>query len=187
MYDVSFVLNAKRKDKVMIPGSVIMCLIVYWLSSRGEKKRKEQRAQAERDRLNKIRMDTREVIRSRAKAEFNVDYADDELNWLIKTIESEDGEEGIVNLGLVFAKDSKENIEKYIVMIEVTYHKHLLKQQFAQVAAEDEKRLQEILEDFKRLNPDQRKLHFAYIKKHYADVLTREQLHILELASLRQD
>ena len=41
-----------------------------------------------------------------------------------------------------------------------------------------------VLEDFKRLNPTQQKSHLAYLKKHHADELTDEQLHILELVSL---
>jgi hypothetical protein len=41
-----------------------------------------------------------------------------------------------------------------------------------------------VLEDFKSLNPAQQKSHLSYIKKHHADELTNEQLHVLELVSL---
>ena len=56
--------------------------------------------------------------------------------------------------------------------------------ELSRVQAEEQRKWQVVLDDFRRLNPAQQKSHLAYIKKRHADELTNEQLHILELLSL---
>jgi DNA integrity scanning protein DisA with diadenylate cyclase activity len=81
------------------------------------------------------------------------------------------------------AKDGE--IKKLIEMIETGYRNHIEQMVTAQLKNEAECKWQLVLEDFKRMNPAQRKEHLAYIKKN-TNELNDEQLHILKLISLSE-
>ncbi len=164
--------------------------IAYWINSSREEKRKwqgetaaSQEARKKHEKLLQTREKARNAIRSRAK-EFDVDYADDELDWICSNAEAHSGEKGLADIGNVFATAPRSTVEKLMMKIEKDHLIYLADQQAEQQSAEKERQWQTVLDDFRRLNPAQQKSHLTYLKKHHTDELTDEQLHILELVSL---
>lgn len=163
--------------------------VAYWVNSRREDKERvaanEKAAKVAKDKSDVIenaKSKTRKIIRTRAK-EFDVDYTDDELDWILNWAVSQSGQKGLENLEYMFTTAPKDKLEQLMMKIEKDHLTYSAEQQEAQRSNEAEYRWLALLGDFNKLNPAQQKTHLAYIKKN-TDELTDEQLHTLELISL---
>lgn len=170
----------------MEAGSIAALLIIlgvgYWMNQRSNTNEDRATKQKAQDDLANVREKARTAIRTRA-SNFGVDYTDDELDWICDNAEAHSGREGLVNIGKMFATAPRERLEELMMKIEKDHMIYLVEQQTKRLSDDAERRWNEILEDFKKMNPAQRKAHLAYIKKH-TDELSEEQLHILTLLSL---
>lgn len=162
----------------------IFMMVVGLIASHSSDKKAAKAAKAEQDSLAKYRSETREIVRNRAMKDFKVEYTEDELDWICDVAETQNGKEGLSQIRNVFETCPRDKLESFMMLIEEEHFKYILDQRDEEHSNELERNWQNILEDFKKLNPAQRKVHLDYLKKNYSDTLTDEQLHILELACL---
>lgn len=170
----------------MEAGSVVALLIIlgfgYWLAQRGKDKSEQEAKKAALDDLAKVRQETKATIHSRAM-KFGIDYTDNQLNWICDEVEQGHGKEGLIKVNRMFKQDEDAKLKSLVVLIGKEYQAHLQDKEMAELKDEVDRKWHAILDDFKKLNPAQQKVHLEYIKKH-SNELDEEQLHILELVSL---
>lgn len=178
-----------------IPSAVVAFTIIlgiaYWVNSRHEEKAAvaaaEKVAKATHDELKQAREDAQVAIRERAE-KFDIHFSADELDWICDEVEVEAGREGLLQVieryGRAGNKGNRLVVREQFESIKSSYQEYLQESELSSVQAEEQRKWQAVLDDFKRLNPAQQKSHLTYIEKHHAGELTNEQLHILELVSL---
>ena len=178
-----------------IPSAIVAFTIImgiaYWINSSREEKvtatATEKAIKAARDELIKSREAAQQAIQARAK-KFDIHFSTDELNWVCDEVEAEAGREGLLQVIERYSqagdKGDRLSVREQFESIKSSYQEHLQQSELSRAQAEEERKWQVVLDDFKGLNTAQQKSHLAYIKKHHADELTNEQLHILELVSL---
>lgn len=161
----------------------IFIAIVGYFTARSDNKRKEEEQKKISDRINNLRGMLKASVVKRAVALNVTDYTDEELDFICDIVQTYGGSEGLLKAKQEFDTVSDNKVESFLMQIEIAHFKYLLDNQERQRKRDNEEAWQMILNDFKKLNPAQRKSHLAYIKKgDYG--LSDEQLHILELASL---
>lgn len=178
-----------------IPSAIVVFTIImgiaYWLNSSREEKATaaaaEKAIKAARDELEKTRKAAHEAIQARAK-KFDIHFSTDELDWICDEVEAEAGREGLLQVIERYSragdKGDRLAVREQFESIKSSYQEFLQESELSRAQAKEERKWQVVLEDFKSLNPAQQKSHLSYIKKHHADELTNEQLHVLELVSL---
>lgn len=178
-----------------IPSAVIAFSIIlgiaYWISNSREEKAtaeaNEKAIKAARDELEQVRDEAQEAIQTRAD-KFDIHFTAEELDWICDEVEAESGREGLLQVIKSYSqagdKGDRLAVRKQFESIKSSYQEYLQESELSRVQAEEQRKWQAVLDDFRRLNPAQQKSHLAYIKKRHADELTDEQLHILELVSL---
>ena len=178
-----------------IPSAIVAFTIImgiaYWINNSREEKATaaatEKAIKTARDELEKTRDAAREAIQARAE-KFDIHFSTDELDWICDEVESEAGREGLLQVIERYSragdKGDRLAIREQFESIKSSYQEYLQDSELSRAQAEKERKWQVVLEDFKSLNPAQQKSHLSYIKKHHADELTNEQLHVLELVSL---
>ena len=178
-----------------IPSAIVAFTIImgiaYWINNSREEKATaaatEKAIKTARDELEKTREAAREAIQARAE-KFDIHFSTDELDWICDEVESEAGREGLLQVIERYSragdKGDRLAIREQFESIKSSYQEYLQDSELSRAQAEKERKWQVVLEDFKSLNPAQQKSHLSYIKKHHADELTNEQLHVLELVSL---
>lgn len=178
-----------------IPGAIVAFTIImgiaYWINSSREEKdtaaATEKAIKAARDELEQARDEVQEAIRARAD-KFDIHFSTDELDWICDEVEAEAGREGLLQVIERYSRAGDEGdrlaVREQFESIKSSYQKYLQESKQSRIQAEEERKWQVLLDDFKRLNPAQQKSHLTYIKKHHVGELTNEQLHILELVSL---
>jgi hypothetical protein len=180
---------------VEIPSAIVAFAIImgiaYWINSSREEKATvaatEKAIKTARDKLAKTREAAQEVIRVRAE-KFDIHFSLEELDWICDEVEAEAGREGLLQVIERYSragdKGDRLAVREQFESIKSSYQEYLQESKLSRAQAEEERKWQVTLDDFKRLNPAQQKSHLAYVKKHHAGELTNEQLHILELVSL---
>lgn len=178
-----------------IPSAVIVFTIIlgiaYWINSNREDKATaeatEKAIKAARDELEQARDEAQEAIQARAE-KFDIYFSAEELDWICDEVEAEAGREGLLQVieryGRAGDKGDRLAVREQFESIKSSYQEYLQESELSRVQAEEQRKWQAVLYDFKRLNPAQQKSHLSYIKKHHTGELTDEQLHILELVSL---
>lgn len=178
-----------------IPSAVIAFTIImgiaYWISSSREEKvtaeANEKAVKSARDELERAREEAQEAIQARAE-KFDIHFSTDELDWICDEVEAEAGREGLLQVteryGRAGDKGDRLAVREQFESIKSSYQEYLQESELSRAQAEEERKWQVLLDDFRKLNPAQQKSHLTYIKKHHAGELTNEQLHILELVSL---
>lgn len=178
-----------------IPSAVIAFSIIlgiaYWISNSREEKAtaeaNEKAIKAARDELEQVRDEAQEAIQTRAD-KFDIHFTAEELDWICDEVEAESGREGLLQVIKSYSqagdKGDRLAVREQFESIKSSYQEYLQESELSRVQAEEQRKWQAVLDDFRRLNPAQQKSHLAYIKKHHTDELTDEQLHILELVSL---
>ena len=178
-----------------IPSAVIAFTIIlgiaYWINSSREEKAtaeaNEQAVKSARDELEQARDEAQEAIQSRAD-KFDIHFTAEELDWICDEVEAEAGREGLLQVIEKYSqagdKGDRLTVREQFEAIKSSYQEYLQESELSRAQAEEERKWQVVLEDFKSLNPAQQKSHLSYIKKHHTGELTDEQLHILELVSL---
>lgn len=178
-----------------IPSAIVAFTIImgiaYWINNSREEKATaaatEKAIKTARDESEKTREAAREAIQARAE-KFDIHFSTDELDWICDEVESEAGREGLLQVIERYSragdKGDRLAIREQFESIKSSYQEYLQDSELSRAQAEKERKWQVVLEDFKSLNPAQQKSHLSYIKKHHADELTNEQLHVLELVSL---
>ena len=158
----------------------IFIAIVGYFITRSEDKKKEE----EQKKISDSRSMLKDSIVKRAVA-FNVtDYTNEELDFICDIVQAYGGSEGLLKAKQELDTVPDDKVEGFLAQMEVAHFKHLLDNQERQRKRDNEEAWQTVLNDFKRLNPAQRKKHLAYLKKYHSDVLSREQLHVLALLCL---
>lgn len=165
--------------------------IAYWINSSREEKATAEATQkaikAARDELEQARDEAQEAIQTRAE-KFDIRFSADELDWICDEVEAEAGREGLLQVIERYSRAGDKGhrlaVREQFESIKSSYQEYLQESELSRVQAEEQRKWQAVLDDFKRLNPAQQKSHLAYIKKHHTGELTDEQLHILELVSL---
>ena len=178
-------------EATSIVALVIILGVAYWINSSREDKATaeatEQAIKAARDELERAREEAQEAIQARAE-KFDIHFSTDELDWICDEVEAEAGREGLLQVIERYSragdKGDRLAIREQFESIKSSYQEYLQDSELSRAQAEKERKWQVVLEDFKSLNPAQQKSHLSYIKKHHADELTNEQLHVLELVSL---
>lgn len=178
-----------------IPSAVIAFTIIlgiaYWINSSREEKAtaeaNEKAVKSARDELEQARDEAQEAIQSRAD-KFDIHFTAEELDWICDEVEAEAGREGLLQVIEKYSqagdKGDRQAVREQFESIKSSHQEYLQESELSRVQAEEQRKWQAVLDDFRRLNPAQQKSHLAYIKKRHADELTNEQLHILELVSL---
>lgn len=178
-----------------IPSAVIAFTIIlgiaYWINSNREEKATaeatEKAIKAARNELEQARDEAQEAIQARAE-KFDIHFSAEELDWICDEVEAEAGREGLLQVieryGRAGDKGDRLAVREQFESIKSSYQEYLQESELSRVQAEEQRKWQAVLDDFKRLNPAQQKSHLSYIKKHHTGELTDEQLHILELVSL---
>lgn len=174
----------------LVAFAVIMG-IAYWINSSREGKvaaaETEKAIKTARDELEKVRGAAQEAIRVRAE-KFDIHFSTDELDWICDEVEAEAGREGLLQVieryGRAGDKGDRLAVREQFEAVKSSYQEYLQESELSRAQAEEERKWQVVLEDFKSLNSAQQKSHLSYIKKRHAGELTDEQLHILELVSL---
>lgn len=178
-----------------IPSAVIAFTIIlgiaYWINNSREERAaaeaSEKAIKAARDELEQARDEAQEAIQSRAD-KFDIHFTAEELDWICDEVETEAGREGLLQVIEKYSqagdKGDRQAVREQFESIKSSYQEYLQESELSRVQAEEQRKWQAVLDDFRRLNPAQQKSHLAYIKKRHADELTNEQLHILELVSL---
>jgi len=91
-------------------------------------------------------------------AAFNVtDYTNEELDFICDIVQAYGGSEGLLKAKQELDTVPDDKVEGFLAQMEVTHFKHLLDNQERQWKRDDEEAWQTVLNDFKRLNPAQRK------------------------------
>ena len=165
--------------------------IAYWINSSREEKTTAEATQkaikAARDELEQARDEVQEAIQTRAE-KFDIHFSAEELDWICDEVEAEAGREGLLQVIERYSqagdKGDRLAVRGQFESIKSSYQEYLQESELSRVQAEEQRKWQAMLDDFKRLNPAQQKSHLSYIKKHHTGELTDEQLHILELVSL---
>ncbi|MFZ1243236.1 MAG: hypothetical protein WAQ22_03780 [Candidatus Saccharimonas sp.] len=178
-------------EATSIVALVIILGVAYWINSSREEKATaeatEKVIKTTRDELEQAREEAQEAIQARAK-KFDIHFSSDELDWICDEIEAEAGREGLLQVTERYSQAGDRGdrlaVREQFESIKSSYQEYLQESELSRVQAEEQRKWQAVLDDFKRLNPAQQKSHLAYIKKHHAGELTNEQLHILELVSL---
>lgn len=178
-----------------IPSAIVAFTVImgiaYWINSSREEKVTaavtEKAIKAARDELKKTRVAAQEAIQARAE-KFDIHFSTDELDWICDEVEAEAGREGLLQVIERYSRAGDKgdplDVREQFESIKSSYQEYLQQSELSRAQAEEERKWQVLLDDFKRLNPAQQKSHLSYIKKHHAAELTDEQLHILELVSL---
>lgn len=178
-----------------IPSAVIAFSIIlgiaYWISNSREEKAtaeaNEKAIKAARDELEQVRDEAQEAIQTRAD-KFDIHFTAEELDWICDEVEAESGREGLLQVIKRYSqagdKGDRLAVREQFESIKSSYQEYLQESELSRVQAEEQRKWQAVLDDFRRLNSAQQKSHLAYIKKHHTDELTDEQLHILKLVSL---
>lgn len=178
-----------------IPSAVIAFTIIlgiaYWINSSREEKataeKTEKAIKAARDELEQARDEAQEAIQARAE-KFDIHLSAEELDWICDEVEAEAGREGLLQVIERYSragdKGDRLAVREQFESIKSSYQEYLQESKLSRAQAEERRKWQAVLDDFKRLNPAQQKSHLAYIKEHHTGELTDEQLHILELVSL---
>lgn len=174
----------------LVAFAVIMG-IAYWINSSREGKvaaaETEKAIKTARDELEKVRGAAQEAIRMRAE-KFDIHFSTDELDWICDEVEAEAGREGLLQVieryGRAGDKGDRLAVREQFKAVKSSYQEYLQESELSRAQAEEERKWQVVLEDFKSLNSAQQKSHLSYIKMRHAGELTDEQLHILELVSL---
>ena len=178
-----------------IPSAIVAFTVImgiaYWINSSREEKVTaavtEKAIKAARDELKKTRVAAQEAIQARAE-KFDIHFSTDELYWICDEVEAEAGREGLLQVIERYSRAGDKgdplDVREQFESIKSSYQEYLQQSELSRAQAEEERKWQVLLDDFKRLNPAQQKSHLSYIKKHHAAELTDEQLHILELVSL---
>ena len=163
----------------------IFIAVVGYFITRSDDKKKEDEQKKISDKINNSRSMLKASIVKRAAALNVTDYTGEKLDFICDIVQTYGGDEGLLKAKQEFDTVPDNKVENFLMQIEVAHFKHLLDKQERQQKQEEEEAWQIVLNDFKRLNPAQRKSHLAYIKKgDYG--LSDEQLHILELISLSE-
>lgn len=170
----------------MEAGSIVALMVIlgfgYWINQRAKDKSElDARKEAQND-LSKVREETKATIHSRAM-KFGIDYTDNQLDWICDEIAQDHGQDGLIKVNRMFKQEEDERLKSLFELIENEYKNHLQDKEIAELKDEVDRKWRAILDDFKKLNPAQQKVHLGYIKKH-SNELNEEQLHILELISL---
>ena len=121
-------MSARRKNSVEIQSGLMAFAVIigvaYWVNSRREDKERvaanEKAAKVAKDKSDVIesaKSKTRKIIRTRAK-EFDVDYTDDELDWILNWAVSQSGKKGLANLEYMFTTAPKDKLEQLMMKIE---------------------------------------------------------------------
>ncbi len=181
----------KAVEATSIVALVIILGVAYWINSSREDKATaeatEQAIKAARNELEQARDEAQEAIQKRAER-FDIHFSTDELDWICDEVEAEAGREGLLQVIARYSragdKGDRLAVREQFESIKLSYQEYLQESELSHTQAEEERKWQVLLDDFKRLNPAQQKSHLTYIKKHHAGELTNEQLHILELVSL---
>ena len=169
--------------KSAIAFGIFIAVVGYFIT-RSEDKKKEEEQKKIRDRINDSRSMLKDSIIKRAAA-FNVtDYTDEELDFICDMVQETKGNEGLLKANEELDTASDNKVGHFLMEVEMAHFKHLLDNQERQRKQDDEEAWQIILNDFKKLNPAQRKKHLTYLKKYHSDALSREQLHVLALLCL---
>lgn len=178
-----------------IPSAIVAFTVImgiaYWINSSREEKVTaavtEKAIKVARDELKKTRVAAQEAIQTRAE-KFDIHFSTDELDWICDEVEAEAGREGLLQVIERYSRAGDKgdplDVREQFESIKSSYQEYLQQSELSRAQAEEERKWQVLLDDFKRLNPAQQKSHLSYIKKHHAAELTDEQLHILELVSL---
>ena len=174
----------------LVAFAVIMG-IAYWVNSSREEKATaaatKKAIKVARDELKKARDETQQAIQARAE-KFDIHFSTDELDWICDEVEAEAGREGLLQVTERYSQAGDKGdhlaVREQFESIKSSYQEYLQESELSRAQAEEERKWQVVLEDFKSLNPAQQKSHLSYIKKHHLGELTSEQLHILELVSL---
>lgn len=178
-----------------IPSAVIAFSIIlgiaYWISNSREEKAtaeaNEKAIKAARDELEQVRDEAQDAIQTRAD-KFDIHFTAEELDWICDEVEAESGREGLLQVIKSYSqagdKGDRLAVREQFESIKSSYQEYLQESELSRVQAEEQRKWQAVLDDFRRLNSAQQKSHLAYIKKHHTDELTDEQLHILKLVSL---
>lgn len=178
-----------------IPSAVIAFTIIlgiaYWINNSREERAaaeaSEKAIKAARDELEQARDEAQEAIQTRAD-KFDIHFTAEELDWICDEVEAEAGREGLLQVIERYSqagdKGDRLAVREQFEAIKSSYQEYLQESELSRAQAEEERKWQVVLEDFKSLNPVQQKSHLSYIKKHHTGELTDEQLHILELVSL---
>lgn len=166
-----------------IAFGVFIAIVGYFIT-RSEDKKKEEEQKKINDRINDSRSMLKDSIVKRAVA-FNVtDYTNEELDFICDIVQAYGGSEGLLKAKQELDTVPDDKVEGFLAQMEVAHFKHLLDNQERQWKRDEEEAWQTVLNDFKRLNPAQRKKHLTYLKKYHSDALSREQLHVLALLCL---
>lgn len=166
--------------------SIVALMIImgfwYWMSERSKSKTEQEATKEVQDDVVKAREETKATIHSRAM-KFGIDYTDNQLDWICDEIAQDHGKEGLIKVNRMFKQEEDERLKSLFELIEKEYQNYLQDKEIAELKDAVDRKWRAILDDFKKLNPAQQKVHLDYIKKH-SNELNEKQLHILELISL---